>query len=183
MVATEIQILDWIQATFRSDIGDVIVPILTSLGNAGAVWLILAGVLLIKPSTRKTGAILWVALLADLVLCNILCKPIVARTRPFVVNPSVQLLINAPKDYSFPSGHTAASFAAVFALMFQKNKGWIPCMVLAVIIALTRLYLYVHFPTDVLGGVVIGVIAGYIGHKFGPKLYEFVAAKWKQKQK
>jgi undecaprenyl-diphosphatase len=98
------------------------------------------------------------ALALDVLLCNVMLKPLVGRMRPFTVNTGVELLINAPKDFSFPSGHTAASFAAAFALLFVKNKLWIPSMILASLIAFSRLYLYVHYPTDVLAGILLGLI-------------------------
>lgn len=93
-------------------------------------------------------------------------KNFVARTRPYDVNTGIQLLVAKLRDYSFPSGHTAASFASVAALYFAgEKKLWKPALVLACLIAVSRLYLYVHYPTDVLGGVVIGIIAGYLGYR------------------
>ena len=107
------------------------------------------------------------ALLADVLLCNVVIKNLVARTRPFDVNTAVQLLVAKPRDYSFPSGHTAASFASVTALYLAgEKKMWKVALVLAVLIALSRLYLYVHYPTDVLGGVLAGAISGYLGYRF-----------------
>ena len=113
----EIQILDWIQ-NFRSPAGDILMSAITSLGNAGVVWILLSAVLLIIPQTRKTGAALAAALILDVILCNGIIKNAVARMRPYDRNPVVELLIHKPGDYSFPSGHTAASFASAFALYF-----------------------------------------------------------------
>ena len=161
----EIHILDMIQ-NLRTPIGDVVVPLITRLGDAGIVWIILTVLLLIIPKTRKTGVIMMAALLVDVLLCNVLIKNLVARTRPFDVNTAVQLLVAKPRDYSFPSGHTAASFASVTALYLAgEKKLWKIALVLAVLIAFSRLYLYVHYPTDVLGGIITGAIAGYIGYK------------------
>ena len=161
----EIHILDMIQ-NLRTPIGDVVVPLITRLGDAGIVWIILTVLLLIIPKTRKTGVIMMAALLADVLLCNVVIKNLVARTRPFDVNTAVQLLVAKPRDYSFPSGHTAASFASVTALYLAgEKKLWKIALVLAVLIAFSRLYLYVHYPTDVLGGIITGAIAGYIGYK------------------
>ena len=106
----EIHILDMIQ-NLRTPIGDVVVPLITRLGDAGIIWIILTVLLLIIPKTRKTGVIMMAALLVDVLLCNVFIKNLVARTRPFDVNTAVQLLVAKPRDYSFPSGHTAASFA------------------------------------------------------------------------
>lgn len=161
----EIQILNMIQ-NLRTPLGDTIVPLITRLGDAGIIWIILTLILLLIPKTRKTGIIMTAALLVDLVLCNLLLKNLVARTRPFDVNTAVQLLIARPRDYSFPSGHTAASFASVTALYLAgEKKMWKAALVLAVLIALSRLYLYVHYPTDIIGGVIFGSLSGYLGYK------------------
>ena len=161
----EIHILDMIQ-NLRTPIGDVVVPLITRLGDAGIIWIILTVLLLIIPKTRKTGVIMMAALLVDVLLCNVFIKNLVARTRPFDVNTTVQLLVAKPRDYSFPSGHTAASFASVTALYLAgEKKLWKIALVFAVLIAFSRLYLYVHYPTDVLGGIITGAIAGYIGYK------------------
>ena len=96
-----------------------------------------------------------------------------ARTRPYDVNTGIQLLVAKLRDYSFPSGHTAASFASVAALYFAgEKKLWKPALVLACLIAVSRLYLYVHYPTDVLAGAVIGILCGAAASK----LTEMVAA-------
>lgn len=165
----EIQILDWIQS-LRTPAGDIFMPVITSLGNAGIIWILLAALLLIIPKTRKTGAVLAIALVLDVVLCNGIIKNLAARMRPYDRNPVVELLIHKPIDYSFPSGHTAASFAAVSALYFAGEKHmWKPVLVLAVLIAFSRLYLYVHYPTDVIGGAVLGILCGYLADKIAGK--------------
>ena len=161
----EIGILNWIQ-TLHNPVGDVFFPFITKFGDAGIFWIVVAIVLLVIPKTRKTGAIMAAAFLVDVILCNGLLKNLVARVRPFDVNPSVHLLVAKPHDYSFPSGHTALSFAAVTALYLAgEKKVWKPALVLAVLIAISRLYLYMHYPTDVLGGIVIGILCGYLGYK------------------
>ena len=138
-------------------------PIITKLGNGGMIWIALAIVLLITRRYRWAGVAMLLALALDVVVSNMILKPLVARIRPCDVNTTVQLLIARPTDYSFPSGHTAASFAATFALYFSRKKLWIPALVLAVLISFSRLYLYVHYPTDILAGAMIGIIMGYFG--------------------
>ena len=177
----ENSILDWIQS-MRTPIGDAVIPMITKLGDAGIIWILLSAVLLFIPKTRKSGAVLAVALCVNVVLCNGILKNLFRRIRPCDINTSIQLLVARPDDFSFPSGHTAASFAAVAALVLaeerKRPKGipvcrkkmaiegklWIPALVLAVFIAFSRLYLYVHYPTDILGGIVVGIFAGYAGN-------------------
>lgn len=151
----------------RTPLLDQIMCLITTLGNGGAVWILLTGILLINPRTRKRpGMILLAALFVDLILCNGILKNVFCRIRPCDVNSSVQLLISRPHDYSFPSGHTAASFAAVSGLWFSGRKKWsIAALLPACLIAFSRLYLYVHYPTDILGGMAVGIMAGYIGYR------------------
>ena len=158
MLDVEFSILDFIQNQFRTSFGDFVMPLISKLGNGGIIWLVLSGLLCVFPKYRKASVTMLTALALDVLLCNVMLKPLVGRMRPFTVNTGVELLINAPKDFSFPSGHTAASFAAAFALLFVKNKLWIPSMILASLIAFSRLYLYVHYPTDVLAGILLGLI-------------------------
>lgn len=160
----EIMILDMIQSYLKSPFLDTAMPFITSFGNNGIFWIIVAVALLSYKKTRKIGIIMAAGLLIEGVLCNLLLKPIVARTRPYDINTAVELLISKPKDFSFPSGHTGISFAATTALFFSKTKLWLPAFLLAILIGFSRLYLYVHFPSDVIVGAVLGVLSGYIGN-------------------
>ena len=122
--------------------------------------------------------ILAAALVVDVILCNGILKHLVARTRPCDVNTAIRLLIARPHDFSFPSGHTAASFAAVTALyLADEKKLWKISCVVAVLIAFSRLYLYVHYPTDVLGGLAVGILSGMAGY-YGIR---WMKAQWEQK--
>lgn len=161
----ELSILDWIQ-TLHTPFLDKIMVFITRFGDAGIIWIVLSIVLLLIPKTRKSGAVMVAALVVDVLLCNIVLKNLVARTRPYDVNTGVHLLAAKLHDYSFPSGHTAASFASVTALYLAgEKKLWKFALVLACLIAISRLYLYVHYPTDVLGGILFGVISGYLGYR------------------
>lgn len=161
----ELQFLNLIQE-IRTTFLDVFMSNVTKLGKVGFIWILLTIILLVIPKTRKSGVILAAALIVDLILCNVILKPLVARIRPFDVNTAIQLIIAKPQDYSFPSGHTAASVASVVALYLAGEKRlWKIALILACFIAFSRMYLYVHYPTDVLGGAVVGVISGYIGYK------------------
>lgn len=166
----ELRFLDFLQ-TIHTPLLDKILAFITSLGNAGIIWIVLVVVLLILPKTRKAGIIVAAALLVDLILCNLILKNLVARVRPYDVNTAIAVLIKKPLDFSFPSGHTAASFAAMTALFLAKmKKAWIAALILSVLIAFSRLYFYVHYPTDVLGGIVVGILSGVLGYAIVEKL-------------
>lgn len=161
----EFWILDWLQS-LRTPFLDTVMPMITSLGNGGICWIALTAVLLAVPRTRQSGWVMAAALLTDLVLCNLILKNVIARTRPYDIYTGIELLIAKPGDYSFPSGHTAASFASVAALYFSgENKLWKIAAVVSVLIAFSRMYLYVHFPTDILGGIAVGVLSGWLGYQ------------------
>ena len=163
MNAFELTVLDWLQAHLRTGVGDAILVFVSRLGDAGAIWIVLCVALLLIRRTRKLGAAMACALLLDVVLTNVLLKPLVSRVRPFALNPAVQLITAPPGDASFPSGHTAAAAAACTPLFLQKSRLRWPACTLAVLMALSRLYLYMHYPTDVLGGAGIGILAGLAG--------------------
>ena len=161
----EFAVLNWIQLHCRSEALDAVLPFVSWICDHGEVWILLAVILLAFKKTRRTGAVVAVALALDVVCCNLLLKPLIGRVRPFVVNPAVELLVSAPMDASFPSGHTASSFAAAAALRAAGSRLWLPAFVLAALIAFSRLYLYVHWPSDVLAGGVLGIFLGFAGDR------------------
>lgn len=133
---------------------------ISCLGNMGMIWIFITILCLCLPKYRKCGITMAIALIVDVTLCNLVLKNLVARSRPCWVDQSVALLVANPKDYSFPSGHTAAAFASSVTIFYYHKREGIAALILAVLIAFSRLYLFVHYPTDVLGGIVIGVLAG-----------------------
>ena len=169
----EIQILNWLQS-LHTPILDKIMQLITHLGDAGIIWIILTIVMLLIPKTRKSGVIMAAALIVDVILCNVILKNLIARVRPYDVNTAVQLLVAKPKDFSFPSGHTAASFASVTALYLAgEKKLWKPALALA----FSRMYLYVHYPTDILGGVIFGILSAWIGYRISTKVLLYAMMK------
>ena len=167
-VSFDLPILDWIQANLQSSVLDVSMPIITLLGDAGIFWIAWSVLLLLFPKTRKIGLGMGFALIMGLIVCNVTLKPMVARIRPYDFQEQefgviIQLLIERQHDFAFPSGHTIASFEAATVLLKNSKKMGIPAMILAVIIAFSRLYLYVHYPTDVLCSVVLGILFAFIG--------------------
>ena len=182
----DLPILEWIQENVANGFLDFLMPIITIFGDAGIFWIACAAVMLIFPKTRKTGLAMGVALVMGLLVCNICLKPLVARMRPLVYEVEIlgnsaadllhsgQLLVGKPSDVSFPSGHTIASFEAAGVLMLNNKKLGIPALVLAILIAFSRMYLFVHYPTDVLVSVVLGtlfaILANYLVNKGADKL-------------
>ena len=174
-VSFDLPILDWIQANLRSDIMDVVMPIITMFGDEGIFWIVCAILLMFTKKHFKTGLGMGFAMMIGLLICNVTLKPLIGRIRPYdfqlqYLNTEIQLLIGAMHDFSFPSGHTIASFEACTVLMLNSKKLGIPATILAILIAFSRLYLYVHYPTDVLFSVVAGIIFGFIGNALAQKI-------------
>jgi len=177
----DLPILEWIAGNLRCTFLDVVMPIITLLGDAGIFWILIAAVLLVFPKYRKTGLCMGAALLLGVLVCNVTMKPLFARIRPYDYQlehygKTIELLIAAQHDFSFPSGHTLASFEAATVLAIHNRKWGIPALVLACLIAFSRLYLYVHYPTDVLFSVAMGIGFAFLGTYLvnkGYSLYEF----------
>ncbi len=184
----DLPILEWIAANLYSGFGDWIMPIITLFGDAGIFWIACAVALLFIPKYRKVGLAMGAALAMGLVVCNITMKPLIARPRPYDYiremaeygYKNIQLLVATPHDFSFPSGHTLASFEAATVLLINDKRLGIPAMILAVLIAFSRLYLYVHYPTDVIFSVFLGIGFAFLGNylvKKGFAAWERRAAK------
>lgn len=156
-------ILLWVQEHVRQDFLSPVVKFITHLGDAGWCWILLAVILLIVKKTRKIGLVTAVSLLSSYVVNNLILKNLVARVRPYEAVDGLQRIIEAQSDFSFPSGHSASSFAAaVVIFMLCPRKYGVPALVLAFLIALSRLYVGVHYPTDVLTGVISGTVIAVI---------------------
>lgn len=168
MIAMEADILLWIQNNIRNDVLNPIFKFITTLGNAGVIWIVFSVGLLIPKKTRRVGVLALVSLLFSALIDNVILKNVVARTRPYDVIEGLTSLVGAQKDYSFPSGHTGSAFAAA-VVMFRElpKKFGIPILVFACLMGLSRLYVGVHYPSDVLGGVLIGTGIALLTHWFG----------------
>ena len=158
-------ILNGIQNNLRGQFLDEIMPLITHLGDGGIIWIVLGVGMLLFAKTRRMGLLILLSLGIEALCCNVILKPLVDRARPFSVLPIEQMLIALPSDPSFPSGHTGAAFAVVAALYFNGNKYWLPIGILAILISFSRMYLYVHYPSDVLVGVLLGIMAGYVSKR------------------
>ena len=170
MLNIEFAILDFIRKYLTSPIMDKIMVFITTLGNTGMIWIVLALLMLFNKKYRKTGIVLAIGLILSLVIGNIMLKPLFHRLRPFQIKEGIELIISAPHDYSFPSGHTLASVISATILLLRERKIGIYALVLAILIAFSRVYLYVHFPTDILGGAILGVVIGFASIKIAEKM-------------
>ncbi len=155
-------VMRWIQKNIKCDALDFLMPKLTKLGNGGFFWLISAVFMLMSKTYQRYGVAMLVGLASGVLTGNIFLKNVVARHRPCWLEEAI-LLIRNPKDYSFPSCHTLSS---VIAAVIMTSANWhfaLFAIPIAAIIAFSRLYLYVHFPSDVLASVILGLILGNLG--------------------
>lgn len=142
---------------------DFVMPKVTMFAEYGIFWILVAVVMLVIRKYRRCGVALCVTMLSSLLVGNVLLKHVVARARPCWLEPDyLSMLVAVPKDFSFPSGHSMISFTAAVVIFRYNKKLGIPALCLAALIAFSRLYLFVHFPTDVLAGSVIGVLLGIV---------------------
>ncbi|MEG2773857.1 MAG: phosphatase PAP2 family protein [Acetivibrio sp.] len=141
---------------------DVIMIFISKLGNKGMVWIVMGLAMLCIKRYRKCGIVVLLSLFTSVVFGNMVLKNLVERPRPCWVDTSVKLLIHNPRDYSFPSGHTFSSFAAAFAVFLCHKKIGAAALVLAALIGFSRLYLFVHYPTDVLSGMMLGILSAFV---------------------
>ena len=162
----EFEILNKLHDWLSCDFMDMLMVGVSSLGNGGAIWIVAAIVMMSIKKYRKCGYVFVLALLAGLVFGNFVMKNLIARPRPCALFEGLELLVSKPTDFSFPSGHTLASFISAFILLDVNKKIGIAAMVLAVVMALSRMYLFVHFPTDILGGILLAFVIYLLARKF-----------------
>ena len=167
-------ILLWIQNELRFDWITPFWKVVTLFGEGGIFWILISVILLLRKNTRKIGGVMLVALLINAIIVNVCVKNIVCRVRPYDRFPDLIRLIKAQHDWSFPSGHTSASFACSFGLLFSLKKEQkrysAPCIVLACFVGFSRLYLGVHYPSDVLCGALIGIFSAYVANHIVNKI-------------
>ncbi len=162
IINMDFSILNFINTHFTCRFLDFLMPKITALGNGGAIWILASLALVCTKKYRVNGVIMLIGLGVGALVGNIILKPLIARPRPCWINETVSLLISIPRDYSFPSGHTLSSvIGAVFLTVANRKFGFI-AIPLAALIAFSRLYLYVHFPSDILAGSVLGIVIAYI---------------------
>ena len=168
-------ILHWIQNSLTCPTLDVLMPKITLLGNGGMIWLLASGVLICTKKYRKQGIVLLLGLAIGALVGNVFLKNLIARPRPCWLDGSVQLLIANPTDYSFPSGHTLSSVIGATVLTKTDRRFGCIAIPLAALIAFSRLYLYVHFPSDVVAAVVLGAVIGEVSVRVGIPIVNWTA--------
>ena len=171
LIDFEGSMLLWIQNNLRSDFLDPIMKAITMLGDKGLIWILITLVLLIMRRTRKLGLMCAVSMMIGLIVTNLAIKNLVARIRPYEMIQGLNCIVPLADDWSFPSGHTTNSLACAWVL-FKKTprKFGVPALILAILIAFSRLYVGIHYPTDVLGGALIGIASACLAMLLVPRL-------------
>ena len=163
----ELVFLNWLQG-FKNPVLDVIAEVFSFICELGWLWILIAIVLLFFKKYRKNGIMLGCALALNLIICNLILKNAVARTRPYdmanamYTQDMLGYFARRLTDFSFPSGHAAASFAASLSLAYANRKWGIAAYITTVMVSFSRMYLYVHYPTDILGGAITGTLSAVI---------------------
>ena len=159
----DLYVLNAIHKAFSGSFSDVFWKIITWFGEDGLFWIGLSLLLLIPKKTRKWGGAMFLAICVGYVVGNVILKNAVGRIRPYDVNQLFPLTVEHLSDYSFPSGHTMAAMGAAIALLYENKKAGIPAVILGVLIMYSRLHLYVHYPSDVLGGAIVALFSSLAG--------------------
>ncbi len=175
--------LDWtilhgLRALTICPLLDFWMPKITALGNAGFIWLLAGVVLICTKKYRRQGVLLLAALAAGILVGNVVLKNLIARPRPCWLDTSVPMLIAVPQDYSFPSGHTLISTIGAAILARTDRRFGYAAIPLAVLIAFSRMYLFVHFPSDILAGAVIGLVLSEFVWALGGKVFNRFGGKF-----
>lgn len=177
-------VMTFIQTHCHNAVTDAVFPFITYLGEGGAVWILFALGLVVfgkRSGWHSVGWTMLLAMLAGLLIGELALKNIVCRPRPFQAEGSLLLLISPPSGYSFPSGHSCSSFAAAVVIFRRDKRFGAGALALAGLIAFSRVFLFVHYPTDVLAGALLGVLCGLGASLLYPKAATVLAGRRSQK--
>ena len=166
----DFQILDWIQANMKCPFFDFLMPKLSLLGEWGVIWLVIGIVMLFFRKTRRAAVIMLVSTSLVLLFGELILKNTVCRVRPCNVRPYIDIPVKRPTSYSFPSGHSSTAFSCATAIFLHHKVAGVFLLILAFLIAFSRLYNYVHFPSDVLCGALLGAIFALITFAIAKKI-------------
>ncbi len=164
-------ILDFIQANLRTDFLDSLMVFFSLIGEGGAVWFVTAIILLFFKKSRACGVVMLCSMALTLLVGELGLKNLIGRVRPCNVNLDVELLVKRPSSYSFPSGHTSSSFAAATSIFLFNKKFGVPALLLAALIGFSRIYNYVHYPSDVLAGMLFGILVSILVYSLFKKYH------------
>ncbi len=167
----EADLLFWIQDHLSCGFMDVLMPAVSLLCTADIVWFALALILIRRKETRRAGIVLLVALVISIVICNVILKPMVGRIRPYDVY-DVSLLVPASTEFSFPSGHTTGVTVVTTVVCMYLRRWMFPMIVFASMVMFSRMYLFMHYPTDILGGVLVGMISVVLSYVLVKRFYD-----------
>ncbi len=163
LLELDASILLWIQENMRTDLMTTIMKGITRLGDNGTLWIVLTVLFLVLNKTRRVGLTSAVALIITFLTVNLGIKNAVARTRPYEVIDGLINLVEKQHDFSFPSGHSAHAFAVgVVILIMMPKKFGVPIFIISILMAYSRLYIGVHYPSDVIAGALIGTIIAFL---------------------
>jgi len=165
-------VLNYIQTNMHLRVLDILMPFVSWLGNGGAIWIVIALLLILSKKHKAIGLTMIISLILCGLIGNVALKNLVARIRPCNIHPEVALLIPHPSDFSFPSGHTMSSFAASTVLLLSDKRWGKLAVAMAALIAFSRLYLYVHYPSDIVGGMLFGITIAFISVKISEMAVE-----------
>lgn len=177
----EFAFLDYIRANVSNPVFDAIAIFMSEMILPIIVVLII--IMLIFKKTRRTGFALLISIVSIFIIGNLILKPTIARIRPYDVNTAIQLIVNAEHDFSFPSAHTYFTFTAATVIFMRYRKIGICCYIFAILMALSRMYLYVHYPTDVIAGSILGIAIGIAGYFTEKAIYNNFILNKKSKLK
>jgi len=164
------KLLYMIESTFKSNIMDHVMLFFTRMGDFGLVWIAAGLMLAFTSKYRRAGACLLMALAAGAIVGNLVMKPLIARPRPFMELEGIKNILGISFSYSFPSGHTTSSFAAAYMLTRYFGKKGALAYIPATLIAFSRMYFFVHYPSDIIGGIVTGTLCAHMVHEVSKKI-------------
>ncbi len=158
----DFQILDWIQQNLRCPFMDFLMPKISMIGEFGIVWLVIGIIMLCFRKTRRCAILMLISTLAVYCFGELFLKNQICRVRPCNIRPYLDIPVERPSSYSFPSGHTSSAFSCAVMILMNHRVGGVFALMLAIVIAFSRLYNYVHFPSDVLAGALLGAVFAVI---------------------